>query len=1381
MPEIDSLVWVLATKIDPLVGGLSLAATKLRKFSALVKTGPIAGLAALGVVMTAVAVKATRMSASLDLALREVATLLPETVEQLDHMREAIIALSTRVPETPELLTAGLYQAVSAGFRDTADALKVTEAASKAAVAGLTNTETAMKAVISVMNAYRLSAGDAEHVSDVLFKTVERGVVRFKELADNIGTLSTSSALAGVSIQETMAGLATITKFGINAEEATVALNRFFLNLANQTRAQEKAAEALGIEFTITALKDKGFLVFMQDLFEATNGNIEALAKINPNIRSARAAFILAGIGVEEFATQIDAFNDLAGTTDLALADVANSSQYLWKQIKLRVNAAFYELGEPILRGLVIPSLQQLLAVLPPVTSRFTDIDEQVRVLNNSFTELEQNGYRLRQLFIALMKLSTFQKTSGEEFAKAIVGAPAPIGIPGADENLSQEPVHKRIVRLIELQGELKKAIEETQNTREKVVLQEVLRLRNQQFRGAVEDMRKWAVEADRAARAMVNPLAGMDDAGTKISDLLQDIPTLFQDAVTDAGLLEQIMNRIGDVALEEQQQLLGKLAEAFEAIAQVRLEGPIMFLDKVDEISEEPSDSLRAIAHQIDQIVNNGGDMDAVWSVLEDAGVTLVDLAEAFPQIAGGVLELEAGGTRAGRAMEDLAQDIGQAARAASELLAAFGLFGDDIPRVVNQLSLVGEGVTGAVDAMKAASAAGQAVSLGALAGPIGVGLGGLAGIAGSLMGSGPSPETLRRMEIEEENTRAVRKLSESLDALRELMLNLPGQVGQAISQLDAAFQEGFAGATDGGKFFGAIFEALTMPKTIRELQDELDRMGFTFTDLKEAAQQAGINIEDLEEVWEGALEGQTEFGGELIGAKNQWDDLVEAIGLGVTDLFETVTGRLESANRAIELWDIEDPLEQISKFVDVLEKSNVQLTGEEFARLRAGDEDLIRELVAELESGTGRFAEGFAALGEFSPNDFLEVLSTIEGLGDSIDDLADEGASDSFQTFNKITAEQGAAIIGALSTSNFYSRGIFGNTSDIKTQIEKLLREAGVVIEVPPPVVEVPDREPPPVDVSPVIEVETPSVDVQPPAVEVKAPDVTVQPPAVEAPSFTIQPPVVETPDITVQPPTAEVPDVIVQPPAAEVPDVIVQPPVVKVQVPDVVVQPAVISVEAPDITVQPPAVETPSFTIQPPVVESPSITIQPPVVDIPDVNVAPVVEPHAGVGSLEDAIKALEFPSDAVDGRESSMLELADAMRFMAGSDLFGSPTFTSITEAVDRLMREGVTAFVDPVEIANPVTTPDISPAELLEGAGLGVDMVRALDRLALSIDRMPRQLSVDDGLENNVAALIDAVRGNTGTSALGVGVGVDAYLKGRISKVYKGAGLPDVRY
>src|SRR5262245_30693787 len=157
-------------------------------------------------------IKATEFEQS----LRNVTTISSYVEKNFDKTASSLIEMSNRLPQSANTLAQGLYDVASSGFAG-ADGLYVTEVAAKAASAGLSDTATAGRAITGVLNAYGFGADKAREVSDVLFQTVNLGVVTFSDLAQNIGDVIGMASAARVPIEDVGTAIATITLAGVPA------------------------------------------------------------------------------------------------------------------------------------------------------------------------------------------------------------------------------------------------------------------------------------------------------------------------------------------------------------------------------------------------------------------------------------------------------------------------------------------------------------------------------------------------------------------------------------------------------------------------------------------------------------------------------------------------------------------------------------------------------------------------------------------------------------------------------------------------------------------------------------------------------------------------------------------------------------------------------------------------------------------------------------------------------------------------------------------------------------------------------------------------------------------------------------------------------------
>lgn len=340
---------------------------------------------------TATLLKATQAAAGFQQVMDQVNTIISDDMAPaFANAEQRVLDMSKSLPQSAEELGVGLYDILSSGVEDAAGAFEVLEVSAKAAIAGGfgTTTQDAVRTITALLNAYQLEATEAGRISDILFETVRVGVITFPELAQNIGNLATSAALAGVTLEEVGAAIATMTKFGVNAAETTTSLNRLFLSLANQTKQQEEALKAMGIEFTVAAVKSKGLAAVLSEIEEKTGGNIEALSDLFPSIRELRAAMVIAGEkGGKVFSEILGDMEQNVGATDRAFNKVIGSLANVWKLFKNNLNVVLIEFGTQLIPG-ITAGLREAIGVLSGFATGIDDNAKGLRTLGERIGDL---------------------------------------------------------------------------------------------------------------------------------------------------------------------------------------------------------------------------------------------------------------------------------------------------------------------------------------------------------------------------------------------------------------------------------------------------------------------------------------------------------------------------------------------------------------------------------------------------------------------------------------------------------------------------------------------------------------------------------------------------------------------------------------------------------------------------------------------------------------------------------------------------------------------------------------------------------------------------------------------------------------------------------
>lgn len=300
------------------------------------KIGMAAAVAAIGIGIKA--------AIDFEEQLANVNTMLDETSAKfLPEYASAMKSMAMEFGESTKTLSKGLYDILSASIAP-AQAIDVLRTSVIAAKAGMTDAGIAADAITTILNSYGLSASNAADVSDWLFAIVKRGKLTFGDLASGIGKVASTAAIAGVSLEDLGAMVATMTRAGIRSEEAMTAMNGVLRSFLGATDEAKKKAAELGFEMSTNTIRTRGLLWIMQKMNDLT---AEQVRELFPNIRGLKgmaaalqqvanfeydAAFMTNRSGLA-----MNAFQKMTGTTKFALSK-------LWQTIKITVQ----EIGESL-------------------------------------------------------------------------------------------------------------------------------------------------------------------------------------------------------------------------------------------------------------------------------------------------------------------------------------------------------------------------------------------------------------------------------------------------------------------------------------------------------------------------------------------------------------------------------------------------------------------------------------------------------------------------------------------------------------------------------------------------------------------------------------------------------------------------------------------------------------------------------------------------------------------------------------------------------------------------------------------------------------------------------------------------------------------------
>ncbi len=335
------------------------------------------GLLALG----AAAIAAIKDFAKFETAMVNVGNLTNASTEEINKMSQDVIALGRTIPQSTQSLAESLFDVVSAGV-PAAESIAFLEEAAKLATAGVTDTKTAVDGLTSVMNAFGFAASDVTDISDKFFAAQVAGKTTIEELSNAIGNVAPIAAAAGVSIDELLSAVASLTVQGIRTNQAVTGLRGAIAAITQPTEQAKEVAELLGIEFNQQALEAQGLTDFLKNLISVTGGNTEALGKLLGRVEAVNAVIALSSGNFEKLDQTLAKVQDSAGLTEQAFE---KQGQTIAAQATLTFNA-IKELSNAVV-SFVAPAVNDTLRLISNV---FKAASFVIRIFRKSIGNLPQ-------------------------------------------------------------------------------------------------------------------------------------------------------------------------------------------------------------------------------------------------------------------------------------------------------------------------------------------------------------------------------------------------------------------------------------------------------------------------------------------------------------------------------------------------------------------------------------------------------------------------------------------------------------------------------------------------------------------------------------------------------------------------------------------------------------------------------------------------------------------------------------------------------------------------------------------------------------------------------------------------------------------------------
>lgn len=217
-------------------------------------------------------------------------------------------------------LAAAMYELTSAGY-SSSDAMALAKVSAEGAAAGLTTTDKASKALLTILQAYKLPVSSATEVMNQLFVIVDKGVLHFDDLVTNLGYVIPAAAALKVPLSELGAAIELLTRQGQQPSRVMTNLNDVMTRMLKPNKELAKAISDLGFSSGAAMVKEIGLTESVRLLAEYAGEPLtKSTKKSTKEIRALSEASSDASYKVKDAATRVERAEEALKITNDRLA-----------------------------------------------------------------------------------------------------------------------------------------------------------------------------------------------------------------------------------------------------------------------------------------------------------------------------------------------------------------------------------------------------------------------------------------------------------------------------------------------------------------------------------------------------------------------------------------------------------------------------------------------------------------------------------------------------------------------------------------------------------------------------------------------------------------------------------------------------------------------------------------------------------------------------------------------------------------------------------------------------------------------------------------------------------------------------------------------------
>lgn len=314
------------------------------KEGALQGVGQSIGNAAMGAARTAIS-SVFSSGLGYDYGLAKVGTLTPEGAD-LDALGGRLVDLAVDMGADINTMLEAAYNGLSASVElgpNGDNLLNYLETASKLAIGGYTDVNTAGDALSSVYNAYNGKISN-DQIANLMLRTQNKGKITVGEIAQSVAQITPAASTSGVGFDQASAMWAALTASGVQSSQAATQIRTLFNELNTSGSKGEQAMRAAMGEYadgqyagmSLSQIMDAGGdMVEVLDSIQqyASKSGLE-LTNFFGSSDAAAAVALLTGENLDRFRESLDYMREEGDVVEEAYAQMADTTKMSLERVK---------------------------------------------------------------------------------------------------------------------------------------------------------------------------------------------------------------------------------------------------------------------------------------------------------------------------------------------------------------------------------------------------------------------------------------------------------------------------------------------------------------------------------------------------------------------------------------------------------------------------------------------------------------------------------------------------------------------------------------------------------------------------------------------------------------------------------------------------------------------------------------------------------------------------------------------------------------------------------------------------------------------------------------------------------------------------------------